>query len=387
MKRIYLDYAAATPLDAAVIRAMAPFFRKQYGNPSSIHASGRIARAAIEESRKKIASILHAEPRNILFTGSGTESAALALQGVMRAYGKSAHIVTTSIEHAAVLENVRKLQREGHSATFAEAGANGCVSPAAITRAITPRTVLISVMYANNETGAIQPIQEIARIIRKERVARTRVGRGVPLFFHTDACQAAGFLPLTVETLGVDLMTLNASKLYGPKGVGALYKRNTVPLAALWEGGGQEQGLRSGTENVAGIVGFGAALEIAEKKKKREARRLAALRDYFIKKILKEIPGTALQGPAGDSRLPNNVNIFVPDVSGETLVLYLDAKGVEASAGSACNASTDGSSHDTMNNIRFTLGRETTRGDIEKTARVLQEAVTLLRKAPKQYAA
>lgn len=387
MKRIYLDYAAATPLDLRVLRAMIPFFRKQYGNPSSIHASGRAARAAIEEARKKIADILHTQPRNILFTGSGTESAALALLGVVRAYQKNAHLVTTSIEHAAVSENARLLGHEGYRVTCVDAGSDGRVLAADIARAITPDTVLVSVMYANNETGAIQPIREIARVIRKERTRRRAHSNAMPLFFHTDACQAAGFLPLNTEVLGVDLMTLNASKLYGPKGVGALYVRNTVPVSAFYGGGGQERGLRSGTENVAGIVGFGKALTIAERKKTQEIKRLTKLRDYFIQKITQEIPHVVLNGPTGELRLPNNVNILVPDISGESMVLYLDVKGVVASTGSACDTSAGNASRDILHAVRFTLGRGTVRSDIEKAARAFKEVVTLLRKAPQQHVA
>src|SRR3989338_4277475 len=363
-KRVYMDYAAATPLDPRVLKKMMPYFVTQFGNPSSLHAKGRLARKVIDSARKDMAGMFSVLPDEIIFTGSGTESAALAIWGVIKKY-PSAHLITTSIEHAAVLENVHALQEEKYYVTMVDAEPNGVVDPNRIAAALRKDTVLISVMYVNNEIGSIQPLSDIARVVRKERNRRKQAGEGTPLYFHTDACQAPEYMSISVPHLGVDLLTLNASKIYGPKGIGLLYIRRRIAIEPLWQGGGQERGLRSGTENVGSIVGFTEALCITEQKKKKEHPRMSKLQQYFLKEIKRLIPQAILQGPSlGILRVPNNINIVVPGVSAETLVLYLDKRGVAVSAGSACASNKQTAEKE---GIRFTMGRHTTRADIDYT--------------------
>ena len=392
MKRIYLDHAAATPLDPSIKRAMAPYLGSAFGNPSALYESGRKARKAIDAARVRVAEILHAHPDEIIFTGSGTEADALALYGVLRAH--KGNLVTTSVEHAAVLLNARALEKEGVSATYIEPNEEGFINPQEVARAIDKNTTLVSVMYANNEIGTIEPIREIAKVVRKVREERRKLRITTPLFFHTDACQAAGYLDLNVEKPGIDLMALNASKMYGPKGVGVLYVRRGTPMKPLWEGGGQEAGNRSGTENVAGIIGFAKALEIAEKKKEKESKRLVEIRDYFIDNLMLRIPNTVLNGPKGEERLPNNINISIPGMDGETMLAYLDVEGIEASTGSACEAKSTQASHVMMaigrgslahSTLRFTLGRTTTKKDADRTVEVLAKTTKLLQKIPSVF--
>ena len=366
-KRVYMDYAAATPLDSRVLKKMMPYMGARFGNPSSVHEEGRFAKQAIELSRKNIASILSVLPDEIIFTGSGTESAALAIRGIAKKY-PSGHIIAASIEHAAVLENARALQKEKYPVSI--------VDPNKIALALQKDTVLVSVMYVNNEIGSIQPLSEIARIIRKERNRRKQAGEGTPLYFHTDACQAPEYMSISVPHLGVDLLTLNASKIYGPKGIGLLYIRRRIAIEPLWQGGGQERGLRSGTENVGSIVGFTEALCITEQKKKKEHPRMSKLQQYFLKEIKRLIPQAILQGPSlGILRVPNNINIVVPGVSAETLVLYLDKRGVAVSAGSACASNKQTAEKE---GIRFTMGRHTTRADIDYTMGALCDSIKIL---------
>ncbi|TSC71072.1 MAG: cysteine desulfurase [Parcubacteria group bacterium Gr01-1014_70] len=381
-ERIYLDYAAATPLDPRVLKKMMPYFGERFGNPSSLHQEGRLAKQAIETARRVVASILSVTPDELIFAGSGTESAALALCGIAKVY-PGGHIITTSLEHAAVLENVHALQSAQHRITMVDAELNGVVDPKKLSTALRKDTVLISVMYVSNEIGSVQPLSDIARVIRRERNRRKEVGEKLPLYFHTDACQAAEYLPLSIPRLGVDLMTLNASKIYGPKGIGLLYKRRGIAMKPFWEGGGQEQGLRSGTENVAGIVGFMEALKISEKRKQKEYARMAQLQQYFIKELTRLAPRAMLQGPSvGALRVPNNVNIRVPGISAETLILYLDERGVAASAGSACASHQSQSPHVVRTyeeGVRFTMGRHTTRADVDYAAHALCDSIEILR--------
>jgi len=386
MRKIYLDNAATTHLDARVKKAMAPYMGPVFGNPSSFHSMGKEADNAIEEARKSVTNNLNCRPHEIVFCSGGTESDNLAILGAARANREAGdHIMTTKIEHHAVLEPFHHLEKEeDFKVSYIGVGKNGIVNPKEIEKALTKKTILVSVMMANNEIGTIQPIAEIGKIILKWRKKnKTKY----PLF-HTDACQAAGALELNVEKLHVDLLTLNGSKIYGPKGVGVLYVRNFTKVAPLVFGGGQERGLRPGTENVAGIVGLAKAFELAQKEKEKESKRLIKLRDYFIASILKKVPDSCLNGDA-KLRLPNNINISFLNVEGEAMILYLDAKGIYVSSGSACTSRTLDPSHVLLAagvpaeaahaSVRFTLGKKTTKADLDYVLRVLPLLVKKLR--------
>lgn len=393
MQRVYLDYAAATPLDPYAAKKMRRFLTSLYGNPSSIHEEGRIARHVVENARQTIADILGARPSEIIFTGSGTESIALALYGIMGMY-PSTRFVTTAIEHPAIVENMRALKRHGYGVSMVETDATGIIDLKHLALSLTPDTTLLSVQYVNNEIGSVQPLSEIMRIVRRERTRRKKTDEALPLWFHTDACQAAEYHPLNVEKLGIDLLTLNASKVYGPKGVGMLYKKKHVPLQPLWEGGGQEQRFRGGTENVMGIIGFAAALDRAHIRKQKERARMERLQHYFFTQLQRMVPSAVLNGPSlGSSRTQNNVNISIPGITTETLAVYLDVKGIAASTGSACAQRDTGASYDILDvppadnlskrGIRFTMGRHTTQHDIDHTMQALCDSVRLLQKAPR----
>jgi cysteine desulfurase len=379
---IYLDHAATTPLDPDVLTAMLPYFTERYGNPSSIYQLGQESRAAIDQARAACARVLGCEPGEIVFTSGATESDNLALRGIAWAArlarstsGAMPHIVTTAIEHHAVLYTAQSLEREGFSATFVASDNRGIVDPEAIAAAVRPETCLISVMYANNESGAIQPLREIAAVAR---------ARGIPL--HTDAVQAAGSMPLRVDALSVDLLSLSAHKFYGPKGVGLLYVRRGTPLDFQQKGGGQEQGRRGGTENVPGVVGLGMALERADGWRDVYADHCARLRDRLAAGIFASIPDATLNGPLDPTlRLPNNVNVTIPGVQGETLLLSLDVLGVAASAGSACTTGNTEPSHvlramglsdDACRSaLRFTVGRSNSDEQIDDAVDALVESV------------
>lgn len=387
--RIYLDHAATTPMDPKVKKVMAPFYADVFGNPSALYENGRNAKEALRIAREQVAGILHVRPEEIIFTGSGTESDALAVLGVMR-LRPGAHMITDTIEHHAVLSNAEMLEKEGYAVTYVPVNKEGFVDVDAVEKAIRPDTVLVSIMYANNEIGTIEPIEDIARIIKRVRKERMVGGNMMPLWFHTDACQAAGYLDINAERLGVDMLTLNGSKIYGPKGVGVLYRRKGVQIQPLYQGGGQEQKLRSGTENVANIMGLAYALQIAEDRKGVEVPRTSALRDYFIEQLFLRIPKIVLNGPTGNMRLPNNVNVSILDIEGEAMLLYLDAHGIEASTGSACDSSTLDPSHVILGigrpyefahaSMRFTLGRHTTKQELDYVLKVLPDIVEKLRR-------
>ncbi len=378
---IYLDYASTTFTRAEVVKEMQPYFTEKFGNPSSLHAMGKEARAAVEMSREKIRKILNAEVADsLIFTSTGTESINLAILGVARALkGKGKHIVTSTIEHKAVLETCKYLaDKEGYRISYVSVGKNGLINPEDVARVITEETILVSIMYANNEIGTIQPIAEIGSLVRAKKV-----------YFHTDACQAASFLNLDVKMLNVDLMTINSGKIYGPKGVGLLYARENLSLLPLSYGGGQEEGLRSGTENVPGIVGFARALELVQDEREKEGKRLMGLRDKLIRGLLEKVPNCKLNGDAA-MRLANNVNITFFGVEGEVLLQYLNNAGIYVSSGSACTAYSIKASHvlialglnekDAMGSVRFTLGKKTTEKDIEKVLEVVPGIVESLRK-------
>lgn len=384
MKRIYFDNAATTPIDPDVLREMLPFLKENFGNPSSLYAEGVMASKAVALARENIAKNIGVLPSEIIFTGSGTESDNLAVIGVTQAFlserskntKTKPHIITSSIEHAAVLNVVKELERKGIvEATYLPVDEKGVVSLSALKDSLKENTILVSVMYANSEVGTIQPIRDIVRVVKKYRELK----KSDYPYVHTDACQAMNYLETSVARLGVDLMTFNASKMYGPKGIGVLVLKHNIPIEPVVFGGGQEGGVRSGTENVAGIVGITVALEIAEKMKKNEVKRLSTLRDYFIKKLEKTIFGVVVNGDR-EFRLPNNVHITIPHIEDDVLVIELDAKGVACSSKSACKMMRGGESHVIMamkgksegSHIRFSLGRSTTKKDIDHTLKALQ---------------
>ncbi len=377
MKAIYMDYASTTFVDEAVQKVMEPYFSQEYGNPSSFHMLGFTARDAVADARSTVAGLLHCKDQELIFTGSGTESINLALKGVAFAQQKQGnHIVTSSIEHHAVLETCKYLEKHGFEVTYVKPNSKGIVEVEQIEKAIRPTTILISLMYVNNEIGTIQPIEQVGTLAQRKHI-----------LFHTDACQAAGYLDLDVQRLHVDLMSLNGSKIYGPKGVGVLYKKIGVAVEPLIHGGGQEFGLRSGTEHVAGIVGFAKALEIAQLLKERETQRLTSLRDYCIRRIVHEIPGSVLNGDQ-EQRIPNNVNVSFEGLEAQPLLMELNAVGIAASTGSACASQNDDPSHVILSvtksaaraksSLRLTFGRGTTQQDVDYVIEQLKKIVQKL---------
>ncbi|MCX6713079.1 MAG: cysteine desulfurase family protein [Candidatus Vogelbacteria bacterium] len=414
-KRIYLDTAATTPVDLRAVKAMEPFLTGDFGNPSSLHQEGVAAQKAMAEAREGVAQILGAHADEIIFTGSGTESDNLAILGVARGLlaknkiKQPGHIIVSAIEHRAVLESCAQLEREGWRIDYLTVDDQGIVKLDELEKKLRPDTALVSVMYANNEIGTIQPIREIAKFLRHWRSSASLRGysrsnleiassAGTPSrndiqgerlpYFHTDACQAPRFLPLGVEQLGVDLLTLNGSKIYGPKGVGCLFVRRNTFIEPIIVGGGQERGLRSGTENVAGIVGFATALKIAAAGAEKESTDLEAVRDYFIAE-LRKISGVVINGHLAE-RLPNNINVTFPGVPGELAVLWLDAQGIAASTGSACSTHHKDDAHVIMSlgknrdyadrTVRFSLDRGASKADVDYTVRVIKEILQKNRK-------
>ncbi|MAE42893.1 cysteine desulfurase NifS [Candidatus Woesearchaeota archaeon] len=378
MRQIYLDNAATTKLDPTVLEAMLPYLREKYGNPSSMHNMGIEAKNAIDSARRKVAGILNCSEKEIIFTGSGTESDNLAILGYARKNkDKGNHIITTSIEHHAVLDPFHRLEKEGFEVTILDVGKDGLVDINELKKTINDKTILVSIIYANNEIGVVQDIKEISKLCKEKNV-----------IFHTDACQAANYLSIDVEELGIDLITLNGSKIYGPKGVGILYKREGIMLEPIVYGGGQEFGLRSGTENIANIVGFAKALEEVTKHKDKEVKKTTQLRDYLIANLLK-IDETILNGHP-TKRLPNNANISLLNIEGESLLLLMNEEGIYASTGSACTSDSLEPSHVIValglphefghSSIRFSLGKDTTKQDIDYVLEKLPPLVKRLRK-------
>jgi cysteine desulfurase len=356
MGRIYLDYAATTPVHPEVAKAMLPYFSDVFGNPSAIYSYGQEAAAALEEARAKVAGLIGSRSEEIVFTSGGTEADNMALIGVARANrNRGNHFITTAIEHHAIIETARFLEKDGFKVTYLGVDDQGIVDPDDVRRAITDETVLVSVMLANNELGTIQPLAEISQATRQAGV-----------YLHTDAVQAVGRIPVNVDELGVDLLSMSAHKLYGPKGVGALYIRKGVRMEPITHGGGQERGRRSGTQNVAGIVGLSRAAELAGQEMGAEAERLTPLRDRLIQGILEGIDHSYLNGHPV-KRLPNNANLSFDFVEGESMCLNLDLKGICASTGSACSSSSLEPSHVLLamgvpsqlahGSLRFTLGK------------------------------
>ncbi|MFH0798244.1 MAG: aminotransferase class V-fold PLP-dependent enzyme [Candidatus Woesearchaeota archaeon] len=375
MKEIYLDHAATTPIDEEVKREMDVYLTGEYGNPGSFNSVGLRAKEAVDSSRARIAKVLNASPDEIIFTATGTESINLAILGLAKSM-KGKHIITTRIEHHAVLDTCEHLESEGYEVTYLDVDRYGVPDLNLLKKAIRKDTMLITMMYANNEIGTILPIKEISKIAKSNNI-----------LFHTDACQAGCSQDLDVKSLGVDMMTLNGSKIYGPKGIGILYRRKGISLKPIVYGGGQEFGLRSGTENVPGIVGFAKALELVQKDKDRENKRLIKLRDRLIKGLLK-IPDTILNGHPKE-RLPNNVNITFLNIEGEAMMMYLNEEGVCASSGSACTSKSLDPSHVILatgmpyeaahGSLRFTLGHSNTEEDIDKVISIMPEIVKKLR--------
>lgn len=387
IRSVYMDHAATTPVDPKIFTSMKPYFTAEYGNPSALYGLGRRAQEAVSVARKEIAAILHALPENIIFTAGGTESDNLAIFGIAKTHAhKGKHIITTAIEHHAVIHPLDELRKQGFEITEIPVNEDGLVDAKTVASAIRPDTILVSIMYANNEMGAIEPIGDIGREILKYR----KEHNSAYPYFHTDACQAAGYLDLDVEKLHVDLMTLNGGKIYGPKGVGLLYLRRGVTLTPIIFGGGQEKKRRSGTENVPGIIGLSGALSLAQKTKDAESARLRKLTKYFWDELSKAIPRIKLNGPTvGNQRLPNNLNVTFMDVEGEAMLLYLDEFGIMCSTGSACTSESLEPSHVLRamgmpyemahGSLRFTLGRENTKADIDYVVKYLPAVVAQLR--------
>jgi len=389
MRRIYLDHAATTPTRPEVVKAILPYFTEAFGNPSSIYSYGQEAKGAVEEGRAKLAEFIGARSEEIVFTAGGTEADNLAVKGVAYANEhKGNHIITTSLEHHAVLEVCKFLERRGLRITYLPVDKYGLVDPDDVKKAITNKTILISVMHANNEVGTIEPLEEVGAIAREAGV-----------YLHTDAVQTVGHIPVNVDKLRVDLLAISGHKFYGPKGIGALYVRKGTRLASLMQGGEQEKGRRAGTENVPAIVGLGKAVELARQEMGKEAEQLTHLRDKLIKGLEERIDHIRLNGHP-TRRLPNNVNVSVDFVEGESVLLNLDLEGICASTGSACSSESLEASHVLLAlgippeqahcSLRFTLGRENTEADVERVLEVLPRIVAKLRamspllKAPKQ---
>lgn len=373
---IYLDNAASTPVHEKVIEEMLPYFREQFGNPSSIHRHGRLANTAIQNARKRVAALINADSNEILLTSGGTESNNTAIYGIAL-QNKGKHIITSSIEHDAILEPCRRLEKEGYRVTFLPVDKHGIVNPEDLRKEISDDTCLITIMYANNEVGTIQPIREIARIAREKNI-----------FLHTDAIQAVGKTPIDVKELGIDLLSISSHKINGPKGVGALYIRNGVKISPLILGGGQERGLRSGTENVASIVGFGMACKLAMDNINQNMEHFKKLTSRLVSRILSEISSTTVNGHP-DMKIPNNAHFTFLGVSGEDLIIKLDENKITASTGSACSVKIQKASHvlkamgfsheQVTGSLRLTVGITNTEQEVDETVNTLKKVVQELR--------
>ena len=384
---IYLDHAGTTPTDPRVLEAMLPYFTQLYGNPSSIHSIGQEARHALDDSRERVAQVLGCRSSEVVFTSGGTESDNAAIQGVTTALHETGnHIITSSVEHHAVLHTCQYLENLGCEVTFLPVDEFGMVQPEQVYNAIGERTTLVTIMYANNEIGTINPIAEISQAVQQRAAELDRT-----IVMHSDGVQAAGFLDLNVRRLGVDMLSLSGHKFYGPKGTGVLYVRRGTPYLPLLLGGGQERERRSGTENIAGIVGLALALELADAARQQSGRHCAALRDRIIQRAFDTIPDTSLNGhPA--QRLPNNINFSFAGVEGESILLGLDMAGVAASSGSACSSGSLEPSHVLLalgqtaelarSSLRITLGKENTEEEVDYLLGVLVDLVQRLRQLP-----
>lgn len=378
MKRIYLDYAATTPMRSEVLEEMQPYLTEAFGNPSSIYSYGHEAKTGMDKARTAVARLLAAREEEIVFTGGGTEADNFAIKGVGFANrSKGNHIITSSIEHHAVLETCQFMETQGFTVTYLPVNEYGMLNPDDVKKAITPETILITIMHANNEIGTIQPISEIGKIAHEAGV-----------YFHTDAVQTVGHIPADVNELNVDMLSTSAHKLYGPKGVGALYIRKGTRIVPLIHGGEQENNRRASTENVAGIVGFGKAAELAKLELEEESARITSMRDRLIDNLVTKIDEIQLNGHP-TQRLPNNINLTIAYTEGESIVLNLDLKGICASTGSACTSSSLEPSHVLVSiglpqeiaysSFRMTLGKWNTEEDIDRVIQVLPEVIASLR--------
>jgi cysteine desulfurase len=377
MNRVYLDYNATTPVDPVVLDAMLPYFTANFANASSIHTPGQRARNAVETAREQVAALIGANPKEVVFTSGGTESDNHAIFGILNPALPRAHIVTTAIEHEAVLNACQQTEKRGAQVTYLPVDKNGQIDPPQLKSAIRPETILITVMHANNELGTIQPLEEIGKIAKE-----------ADIYFHTDAVQSIGKIPVDVTALAVDLLSLSGHKIYAPKGIGALYVKGGTHLQQFLYGGHHQRGARPGTENVAGIVGLGAAAAIAKKTQAAEAERIGKLRDHLEQELVKVVPDSRING-ASAARLPNTSNITFPGLEGEALLISLDLKGLAISTGAACSSGAVEPSHvltaiglspeDARASLRFSLGRQTTREEIEQALTIIPAAVQQLR--------
>ena len=378
MKKIYLDNNATTRMREEVLEAMLPFYRDEYGNASSVHSFGRTARIAVDEARAKVARLLGAAREDVVFTSGGTEADNLAIKGVASALkSKGDHIITCAIEHHAVLNSCKHLEKEGFKVTYAGVDKDGIIDLDEVKKAITPKTILISVMWANNEVGTIEPVVEIGKLAKEKGIC-----------FHTDAVQAAGKIQMDLEDMPIDLLSVSAHKFYGPKGAGALYIRKGTKITPQLYGGHHEFKKRAGTENVAGVVGMGRAAELAKTEIPEEIRQLTELRDYLYKGIISKIPEVTLNGHPV-KRLPNTLNVRFKYLEGESIVLNLDLEGIAVSTGSACTSGTLEPSHvltamgvdaaQTQGSIRFSLGKDNTKEDMDRVIAVLPPIIQRLR--------
>jgi len=378
-KKIYLDYAATTPVDPRVLKAMQPYFNKKFGNTMSLHSFGQEAKAALEESREQVANLMGAKSNEIIFTSSATESNNLILKGIAFANrSKGNHIIISPIEHPCIMESANWLQKQGFVVTRLPVDKYGQVLPDDVRKSIKKDTILVSIIHASNEIGTIQPIEEIGRICKEKGV-----------YFHTDAVQSFGKIPIDVNKMNINLLSASSHKMYGPKGAGCLYVREGTKIEPILHGGGQEKGLRSSTVNVAAIVGFGEACRIAKKEMEKESQRIARLRDKLIKGVLQKIPGSHLNGHP-QKRLPNNANFWFEFVEGESIVIQLDLMGIAASTGSACSSAKLEPSHILLaiglrheqahGSLRLTLGKWTKESEINYLLKVLPAIINNLRK-------
>jgi cysteine desulfurase len=384
LQRIYMDYAATTPVHPEVVKAMIPYFSEKFGNPSSMHTCGQEAKTGVDAARLKVADFIGARPEEVVFTSGGTESDNFALKGVAYAYqGKKDHLITSAVEHHAILEPCHFLEKQGFKVTYLPVDGYGMVNPDDVKNAITPRTILVSIMHASNEVGTIQPIAEIGKITRETGV-----------FLHTDAVQTVGHIPVNVKEMNIDLLSMSGHKLYGPKGVGVLYIRKGTKITTFMQGGGQEEGRRGSTYNVPGIVGLGKAIDIAGLEMGGEADRLTVYRSRLIESLLAQIEYCKLNGHPS-IRLPNNVNVSLAFVEGEATLLSLDLEGFCVSTGSACTSESLEPSHvltamqipaeEARCSLRFTLGKWTTDSDIEKLLAALPRITLKLREMSPLY--
>lgn len=393
VKRIFLDHATSTPVRKEVLRAMKPYWSEKYGNPGTIHQFGMEAKKALDDSRKIIAKILKCHSDEVIFTSSGTESNSLAVFGVLEKLEESGvdlktlHIITTVMEHPSILNWFQKYEKKGVKVSYIGIDEEGIVDLKKFREELKPNTVFVSVMYANNEIGTIQPISKISHILQKHRkksgvdFSGDIKNRNLPLIFHTDASQAPLYLNLDINSLGVDMLTIDGQKIYGPKGVGVLFKKRGVEVSPLMIGGGQEDGLRAGTENIPLIVGIAVALELANNNREKECGRLRELQNHFINRVLKEIRGTILNG-SREKRLSNNINISIPNIDSEFMIVKLDNKGIACSSKSACMGKKKQDSYvienlgnKLGNSLRFTIGMITTKKDIDYTVESIKNLV------------